>query len=47
MKKPNIAIILYTVRGPAKQDLAGTLKRLRDIGWKYVQWSGMPAMPAG
>lgn len=42
MMKPNIAIILYTVREPAKQDLVGTLKRLRDIGWEYIQWSGMP-----
>ena len=46
MKKPNIAIILYTVREPAKQDLVGTLKRLRDIGWEYVQWSGMPPVSA-
>ncbi|MFO7973272.1 MAG: hypothetical protein R6V12_01405 [Candidatus Hydrogenedentota bacterium] len=44
MVNPNIAIILYTVREPAKQDLVGTLKRLRDIGWEYVQWSGMPAV---
>ena len=46
MKKPNIAIILYTVREPAKQDLVGTLKRLRDIGWEYVHWSGMPPVSA-
>jgi len=46
MTKPNIAVILYTVREPAKQDLVGTLKRLRDIGWEYVQWSGMPPVSA-
>lgn len=45
MTTPNIAIILYTVREPAKQDLVGTLERLRDMGWQYVQWSGMPPMP--
>jgi sugar phosphate isomerase/epimerase len=44
--KANFAIILYTVREPAKQDLADTLKRVRDIGFEYVQWSGMPPLPA-
>jgi sugar phosphate isomerase/epimerase len=47
MKKPGIAMILYTVREPAKEDLLGTLKRIREIGFEYVQWSGMPPMPAG
>ena len=46
MPKPRFAIILYTVREPAKEDLAGTLKRVREIGFEYVQWSGMPAMEA-
>ena len=46
MAKANFAIILYTVREPAKQDLAGTLKRVRDVGFEYVQWSGMPFLPA-
>ena len=41
-----IALQLYTMREPARQDLAGTLKRVRDIGWEYVQWSGMPPLPA-
>lgn len=41
-----IALQLYTVRDPAKKDLAGTLKRVRDMGWEYVQWSGMPVLPA-
>ena len=42
-KRPKgIAIQLYTVRDPAKKDLDGTLKKLRDMGWEYVQWSGMP-----
>jgi sugar phosphate isomerase/epimerase len=39
-------MILYTVNGPAKDDLPGTLKRVRDIGFEYVQWSGMPKLPA-
>ncbi len=42
--KPSLQ--LYTMRDPAKQDLAGTLKKCREMGWEYVQWSGMPDMPA-
>ncbi|MBI5381253.1 MAG: sugar phosphate isomerase/epimerase [Opitutae bacterium] len=45
-KKPGIALQLYTMREPAKQDLPGTLKRVADMGWRYVQWSGMPTLPA-
>ncbi len=41
-----IALQLYTLREPAKQDLAGTLKKVREMGWEYVQWSGMPNLPA-
>ena len=43
---PSIALQLYTMREPAKKDLAGTLARVREIGWKYVQWSGMPDLSA-
>lgn len=39
------ALQLYTVRDPAKKDLKGTLKRAREIGFEYVQWSGMPDLP--
>ncbi|MBN2308404.1 MAG: sugar phosphate isomerase/epimerase [Candidatus Hydrogenedentes bacterium] len=46
MSDQGFAIILYTVREPAKEDLLGTLKRVRDIGFEYVQWSGMPPLPA-
>jgi sugar phosphate isomerase/epimerase len=46
VKKPGIALQLYTLREPAKADLGGTLKRAADIGWRYVQWSGMPVLPA-
>src|SRR5271157_4957442 len=41
-----IALQLYTMREPAKKDLAGTLKKVREMGWEYVQWSGMPDLPA-
>lgn len=45
-KKPGIALQLYTLRRPAKQDLTDTLKKVRAMGWEYVQWSGMPNLPA-
>lgn len=44
--KAGFALQLYTMRDPAKKDLEGTLKRCADMGWKYVQWSGMPSLPA-
>lgn len=45
-KKRGLALQLYTLRDPAKKDLAGTLKEARQMGWEYVQWSGMPDLPA-
>jgi sugar phosphate isomerase/epimerase len=44
--EPKICVQLYTLREPAKADLAGTLKKVREMGWEYVQWSGMPDLPA-
>lgn len=44
--KAGIALQLYTLRDPAKADLPGTLKKAREMGWEYVQWSGMPGLPA-
>ena len=44
--KQKIALQLYTMREPAKEDLAGTLKKVHEMGWEYVQWSGMPDLPA-
>ena len=44
--KAGIALQLYTLRDPAKKDLEGTLKKAADMGWRYVQWSGMPTLPA-
>ncbi|MCA9880780.1 MAG: sugar phosphate isomerase/epimerase [Thermomicrobiales bacterium] len=35
-----IAIQLYTVRGPAAQDFAGTLRRLADGGARAVEFAG-------
>ncbi len=46
LPKGGIALQMYTLREPAKKDLAGTLKQVRDMGWEYVQWSGMPALSA-
>lgn len=43
---PKIALQLYTVRDPAKKNLPETLKKSRDIGFEYVQWSGMPKLNA-
>jgi len=45
-KKAGIALQLYTMREPAKKDLADTLQKCADMGWKYVQWSGMPGLKA-
>lgn len=41
----NIAMQLYTVRESAREHLAWTLNRVRDIGFEQVQWSGMPELP--
>jgi len=41
-----IALQLYTLREPAAKDLAKTLKRVKETGFDYVQWSGMPNLPA-
>lgn len=45
-KKRAMALQMYTLRDPAKKDLADTLKKVREMGWEYVQWSGMPNLPA-
>jgi len=45
-KKRAMALQLYTLRDPARKDLADTLKKAREMGWEYVQWSGMPDLPA-
>jgi sugar phosphate isomerase/epimerase len=45
-QKRRMALQMYTLREPAKKDLADTLKKVRAMGWEYVQWSGMPNLPA-
>jgi sugar phosphate isomerase/epimerase len=45
-RKRGIALQLYTLRDQAKKDLTDTLKKVREMGWEYVQWSGMPKLPA-
>jgi sugar phosphate isomerase/epimerase len=45
-RKGGIALQMYTMREPAKKDLADTLKKCREMGWQNVQWSGMPNLPA-
>jgi sugar phosphate isomerase/epimerase len=45
-RKAGMALQLYTLREPAKKDLSDTLKKAREMGWEYVQWSGMPNLPA-
>ncbi len=44
--KAGMALQLYTVRDPAKKDLQGTLNKAAEMGWRYVQWSGMPNLKA-
>ena len=46
MSRAKFGIILYTLREPARKSVPDTLKRVRDIGFEYVQWSGMPNLPA-
>lgn len=46
MSNIGIALQLYTVREPAAHDLPGTLRRCREAGFDYVQWSGMPELTA-
>jgi len=47
MNNIGIALQLYTLREPAAKDVAGTLRRARELGFDFAQWSGMPDMPAG
>ena len=46
MSNIGIALQLYSLREAAARDLPGTLRRCRDAGFSYVQWSGMPHLPA-
>ncbi len=40
MKKFNLGLQLYSVRGAMAQDFEGTLKTVSEIGYKYVEFAG-------
>ncbi|MGB2613491.1 MAG: sugar phosphate isomerase/epimerase [Phycisphaerae bacterium] len=40
MAKPKVAMQMYTLRGQADQDYAGTVKQLAKIGYRAIQVSG-------
>ena len=42
-----IALQLYTVREAAAKDIDGALRRAKEAGFDFVQWSGMPKLGAG
>src|SRR5687767_10575282 len=39
---PEIALQLYTVRQPLLEDFSGTLRRIRDIGYRAVETFPFP-----
>jgi sugar phosphate isomerase/epimerase len=41
-----IGLQLYSVREAVAEDLAGTLRKVAQIGYGEVEFAGMPAMPA-
>ncbi len=46
MRDDQIAIQLWTVRRPAADDLAGTLRAVAAAGYRHVEVAGLPPMPA-
>ena len=40
MKKFNLGLQLYSVRGEMAKDFEGTLKKVSEIGYKYVEFAG-------
>lgn len=40
-----ISIQLYTVREVMKDDFAGTIRQIKEIGYDAVEWAGYPAEP--
>ncbi len=46
MNNIGIALQLYTLREPGARDVVGTLRRARELGFDFAQWSGLPDMPA-
>ncbi len=47
MRHDQIALQLYTVRGPAAQDLAGTLAQVAAAGYRSVELAGLPETTPG
>jgi sugar phosphate isomerase/epimerase len=45
MRHDQIALQLYTVRGPAADDLAGTLRAVAAAGYRAVELAGLPETP--
>ena len=41
-----IGLQIYSVREEFARDLAGTLKKVADIGYREVEFAGVPALPA-
>ena len=46
MRKDQIAVQLYTVRGLAERDLEGTLRAVSGAGYRSVELAGLPRMTA-
>ena len=40
MKKFNLGLQLYSVRGEMAKDFEGTIKKVAEIGYKYVEFAG-------
>ena len=40
MKKFNVGIQLYGVRGSMANDFYGTLKAIKEMGYDYVEFAG-------
>jgi sugar phosphate isomerase/epimerase len=40
--KPGLSIQLYTVRHEAERDFEGTIRRIADMGYRYVEPAGFP-----
>jgi sugar phosphate isomerase/epimerase len=46
MKTLPVALQLFTVRDEAAKDFAGTMKKVREMGYEYVEPAGLYGIPA-
>lgn len=46
MKTLPVALQIYTVRDEAEKDFAGTMKKVREMGYEYVEPAGLYGIPA-